>query len=399
MSHLSAGISAHSRAGFLLRRLLSVALFAALLVGMFAQSAQAQTTYVITDGSTVLVHTSSSTDPTAVLLEAGISLGESDTITMQQSGENTEIVIRRAQLVSIQYGSDLMMVGSYGETVGEILARNGIVLTDSDRIDRTLTEQTYDGMIINITRTRYETETIEETIPFETIVYEDATLPDGDQIILTEGSSGTVRTTYQICYENDVEISRTVTAQDVLSEAVDEVILQGPGRSLDDHNFHLSASDAIDYAPAASASGSTGSGSTGSSGGSAVSSAAGSSDSNASYSGASFDGTTVTTVSGEVLTVTKMLSCEATAYTCVGYTGTTATGTTARVGAIAVDPSFIPLGTRLYVVTDDGQYIYGYCTAEDTGGAIKGNIIDLYFNTWDECIQFGQRACTVYVLA
>ena len=70
---------------------------------------------------------------------------------------------------------------------------------------------------------------------------------------------------------------------------------------------------------------------------------------------------------------TKVLSCSATAYTTEGFTEKhNASGNIARVGTVAVDPKVIPLGTALYIVTDDGEYIYGYCIAEDTGGAVKG---------------------------
>lgn len=361
------------------RHLISFALFLAMTAGMFTQSAQAQTTYVITDGSTVLVHTSSATDPTSVLLEAGISLGQSDTITLSDTGERTEIIIQRAQLVSIYNGADLMMVGSYGETVADILSRQGLTLAPLDRIDCRLTDETYDGMVIRITRVRVETVDADEAVPCQAITYEDATLDPGMEVILTEGRDGAVHTTYQVRYENGAEVSREIIAQEIVEEAVDAVVLVSPDREADDHNTHLAASDAIDDTPRASSS--SGTASTG-----------------ASTAQATFSGSTVTTSTGEVLTVRQVLSCEATAYTCPGYVGTTATGTTARVGAIAVDPRVIPLGSKLYIVTNDGAYIYGYCTAEDTGGAIKGNIVDLYFNTWDECIQFGRRACTVYVL-
>ena len=76
----------------------------------------------------------------------------------------------------------------------------------------------------------------------------------------------------------------------------------------------------------------------------------------------------------------------------------TYSGTPARVGAIAVDPNIIPLGSKLYIVSEDGQYVYGYCVAEDTGSAIKGYAVDLYYNYYDECIQFGRRDVTVYVI-
>ncbi len=96
-----------------------------------------------------------------------------------------------------------------------------------------------------------------------------------------------------------------------------------------------------------------------------------------------------------MLSYSSTISVEATAYT---GGGTTATGTSARYGAIAVDCSVIPYGTRMYIVSDDGNWIYGVATAEDCGGAIKGNIIDLYFDDYSTCIQFGRRSCTVYIL-
>ena len=66
------------------------------------------------------------------------------------------------------------------------------------------------------------------------------------------------------------------------------------------------------------------------------------------------------------------------------------------MGTVAVDKSTIPLGTRMYIVAANGSVIYGLAVAEDTG--VKGNKIDLYYDTYDECIQFGRRTCTVYIL-
>lgn len=93
---------------------------------------------------------------------------------------------------------------------------------------------------------------------------------------------------------------------------------------------------------------------------------------------------------GVDFTYTKKMRMQASAYT---YTGRrTATGTQTRVGVVAVDPSIIPLGSRLYI---DG---YGFCRAEDTGGAIKGNKVDLFLPTREDCRQFGRRWVTVYLL-
>ena len=71
--------------------------------------------------------------------------------------------------------------------------------------------------------------------------------------------------------------------------------------------------------------------------------------------------------------------------------GRTAMGTRARVGEIAVDPSVIPLGTNVYI---EGV---GARRAEDTGGNIQGNTIDIYMNTQSECINWGARYVTIYI--
>jgi 3D (Asp-Asp-Asp) domain-containing protein len=52
----------------------------------------------------------------------------------------------------------------------------------------------------------------------------------------------------------------------------------------------------------------------------------------------------------------------------------------------------------MFLVANDGSHIYGVSEAEDCGGAIKGDRIDLYFPTYDECMAFGWRVCTVYLL-
>ena len=71
--------------------------------------------------------------------------------------------------------------------------------------------------------------------------------------------------------------------------------------------------------------------------------------------------------------------------------GITAMGTRARVGEIAVDPRIIPLGTNVYI---EGV---GARRAEDTGGNIKGNTIDIYMDTHAECIRWGVRYVTIYI--
>lgn len=94
----------------------------------------------------------------------------------------------------------------------------------------------------------------------------------------------------------------------------------------------------------------------------------------------------------------KTISVTATAYTadCAGCSGVTATGINLRndrnAKVIAVDPNVIPLGSKVYV---DG---YGYATAGDTGGAIKGNKIDLHMATKQEAMNWGNRTVNVTIV-
>lgn len=81
---------------------------------------------------------------------------------------------------------------------------------------------------------------------------------------------------------------------------------------------------------------------------------------------------------------------------CSSGTGITASGQPATVGrTIGVDPDVISLGAKVKIIFADGsehEYI-----AEDTGSAIKGNIIDLLMNSHEEALKFGRQTCRVYI--
>ncbi|MBQ5696118.1 MAG: 3D domain-containing protein [Clostridium sp.] len=85
---------------------------------------------------------------------------------------------------------------------------------------------------------------------------------------------------------------------------------------------------------------------------------------------------------------------EATAYTgdSITATGTTPIRNEEGLSTIAVDPSVIPLGSKVYIPG------YGEAIASDTGSAIKGNKIDLFFNSKDECAKWGRQNVTLYIL-
>lgn len=97
---------------------------------------------------------------------------------------------------------------------------------------------------------------------------------------------------------------------------------------------------------------------------------------------------------GEPSRYSRSLQMRASAYSSQdpGNGNYTARGNFLRKGLVAVDPGVIPLGTRLYIPG------YGFAVADDTGGAIRGNAIDLAFETRAEALQFGVQMVTVYIL-
>lgn len=89
---------------------------------------------------------------------------------------------------------------------------------------------------------------------------------------------------------------------------------------------------------------------------------------------------------------------QATAYSHTG--NKCSTGVWPKPGYIAVDPKVIPYGTKMYIVSADGKYVYGYAIAADTGGFIKKRPtnVDLFMHTESACKKFGRRDVIIYFL-
>lgn len=343
-------------------RLFSLILPAVVLVMMLSQTAMAKNTYVIKDGSRVVIHTTNATDPARVLNEAGLSLNKDDTFVTQDSQGVSEIMVRRVHTVTVNNCGQISEVVSNNETVEEILSRLHVETTGDVSVSADLSDVTTDGMVITVTRNIEVEEAFTDWLPYATSYVEDDTIPMGVEVVVQEGVSGEKRTVCNVRYTNGLETSRTVISEEVVREPVECIIAVG-----------TAVTDQMQAAE------------------SGIPVVSWSSDSTGQ----------IALPSGEVLTFNNYLDVLATAYTCEGWSspGITATGTIARVGEIAVDPDIIPLGSRLFIRSADGEYIYGVATAEDTGGLINGYRIDLYFDTEDECWTFGARMCEVYFLS
>ncbi len=380
---------------------------------MLSQVAFAKNIYLINDGGRIMLHSTYSTDPTAVLSEVGLELGEEDTYTAQ-TGPVSSITVQRAQVVTVTADGKTVRVSCSGGTVAELLARMGLELGQQDVVSAELDAPVYDGMELYIARSTEKELVYTEALACEVSYCYDPSLPQGEEKVLIEGVDGVLECTASVRYLDGQEVTRTVLSRKVQKQPVDGIVAIGTAveqteplpmpseptkpKPTKPTTTKPAVTKPTEPKPTETKPAPTEYVNTPGNqvGGYVI-------PENPSVpSGADgmpiISGNTITTPQGEVLTFTKKLDCVATAYSCNGEPGITYSGTPARVGAIAVDPSFIPLGTTLYIVTNDGQYIYGIAVAEDIGGAIKGNIIDLYFNTFDECWIFGVRNCSVYVL-
>ena len=379
-------------------RLIAIAVMAAALAGLLSQTVFAQNSYVITDGGNVTVYKSFSTDPDVVLDEAGIELSEEDTYTTTYNDGGYCIDIQRMQTVTVVNQGNRSVMNTYGETVSELLDRMGIELCEDDVLSCDVDMKTYDGMTVKVVRRDVQLLQYEEKIPYETKYYEDPELAPGEEIVLIEGVDGLVRYNAEVTYENGVEVAREILEEDVLTDSVTRLVVRGPNRQITSQpgqNKENAKNEEAEEPTSGSGNGTT-EPTENNTPTTAVPTTP--TETTTAPSAPSASGNTLTTSSGMTYTYTEALTVSCTAYSCGGSPGYTYSGTLARVGAVAVDPNYIPLGTRMYIVSNDGQYVYGYCVAEDIGGGIKGYKIDLYFDTFAECYQFGVRTCTAYIL-
>lgn len=325
-----------------------------LTLTLLTQTVSART-YVITDGDRVVTYCSFATDPGEVLGQMGFSLGERDTYTTEAVEGGSAITIRRAQSVTVHYHGQATQVPSSGETVGELLSRLNLGVTGEDVVSHGMDVVTYDGMELFIDRKIVRQETYCRAIPHEIKRCRDASVPEGVEDVLISGVDGEMQCTATVTYLNGVEIQRKVLRETVLRAPVTEVIGVGAGESLPEPDPEALPVVSDGY---------------------------------------------ITLPTGEVLTYYKSDTIRATAYTHTdeGCDKFTSTGSMVRWGTVAVDPRYIPYGTRMFIMASDGSYVYGLATAEDCGGDIKGDRMDLYMPTREACVDFGRRRCTIYFL-
>ena len=271
------------------------------------------------------------------LKKEGIVLKNKDLVSPsidEEIDKDMKITISSPKSYHIKDGNKTIIAEANGYTVADVLENLNIKLNKLDRVSLPLDEIAKEGMEIKIDRVVVENIENKIEIPFETESRENKDMFEGDKNVITKGEVGQKTESLKNTYVNGVLETTEVLKSEITKDPVKEVVEVGTKKA-----------------------------------------AAAPNGKNAK----------------------RVIVMQATAYD-PSAGSKTAMGTRARVGAVAVDPRVIPLGSKLYIESMDGFASYGYATAEDTGGAIKGNRIDLFYNSNAEANRFGRRNVKVYVL-
>ncbi len=274
---------------------------------------------------------------------------------------NLEIVVYEAKPITINVDGDQITVKSIAQTVGDLLKEQNIVLDADDEVVPSLDTELTKDMVVDVLRVEYVSREAEETVAFETESIKSALYSLGTSKVTQKGVDGTKTVVYEDKVVNGQVASSTVITETVTKEPVKQITTVGTyvsTSSLGNGKIERNGKPISEIALPSK------------------------------YSiGAN-----------NVPTEYKYtISGRAAAYCIPG--GTTSTGKKAKPGYIAVNPKQIPYGTEMWIVSNDGV-VYGYAIAADTGGFVKHGYFtcDLFMNTEDQCIQWGDRGVTIYVL-
>lgn len=234
-------------------------------------------------------------------------------------------------------------------TVQEALTAAGVSLGPWDRTVPALTDLVVDQQKISLIRVDQQLVEEQTVVPYRTVRVASRSMSRGESKEVRPGVNGKLLNTYQVLLENGTQVQKQLVSTVTLVEKQDRMIEEG----------------------------------------------------------------TISTLSrgGQSLRYTKKLTVNASAYTsdvnpATGvaddpWKGLTSSGKKAVAGlTIATDPRVIPTGTRVYVegIDSKGKKYSGVYVAQDTGGAIKGNKIDIFMSSYAECYSFGRRNMIVYIL-
>ncbi|MBE0475602.1 MAG: G5 domain-containing protein [Coriobacteriia bacterium] len=319
---------------------LVAAIVAALAFTGFAWAAHDVT--VIVDGESSRM-SSRAADVRDLLADAGVDHGSGDLVnpsldTPLRGG--LVVTVRHSVPVEVVLGDRAFELDVVGSTVADALIAAGADPTAGITVTPPVDTPLSPGMRVVATDVFVRLIQKERDVPFEVVTIEDPARPRGFREVRHEGERGRLLQVFRVLVTGGEAGEPVLQAERIVERPADRVVVVGTGRS---RGVKVASRAASREAPP---------------------------------------------------THGRRLKVVATAYApgSGGADRTTATGARAGKGVVAVDPSVIPLGTRVYVPG------YGNAVAADTGGSISGNRIDLCFDTRAEAMAWGRRTVTIIIL-
>ena len=326
---------------FLIAALCAISLLTAALVPSVAENS-ASAMYLLANDSYVAVDHPS--------VDVFLTDAQAELISHK---DGNDLALTEGLAVTIHYQSEELTTVTEDESVRDLLTRMQIFPSPLEMVAVAFGEATLD---IEIASEFVFYEHIGTTTEAEVIYQYADDKPDWYEAVIQEGIDGEQSEVYEVIYQDGVETGRHLI--DIIdTEPVPTIIEIGTLSNFANNDDAVASIETNE------------------------------------------DGTGVITLeNGKTVTFSGTRTMRGTAYNSEepGLTNYTYSGTRTHVGVVAVDKKVIPLGTKLYIVSDDGYCVYGFAIAEDTG--VRGNKIDLYMDSIAECIQFGVRQCTVYIL-
>lgn len=287
----------------------------------------------------------------------GVTLQERDTLNYQRTdllADGMRIIISRAFDVAVLDKGETFNLSLTEGTVAQALDLCKLSLEGDDYVTPGPLTPLEPGLTIHVNRVSYRERRVESTLDYETVTKKSSSLDLGKVRVEQEGVEGEKETLYQDKYVNGKKVESIKLQETVLKQPVDEIKIVGtkvvrlrPGLT---PISQLRVPSALQ-----------------------------------------FDGSGMPTNYKEVIVGTAK-----------AYTGDTSTavGIRPKPGYIAVNPKQIPYGSQLWIVSNDGRYVYGYAIAADTGGFVKKKscTVDLFMENEAQCYQWGHRGVTIYVL-
>jgi uncharacterized protein YabE (DUF348 family) len=296
----------------------------------------------------------------AFLEEEGIVVGHNDLFSHAadeplQNNMQLELTTAFPVTVKVDGGEQTVLVAE--ATVSHVLDKLGITLGELDRVEPDITRKLNRGDQVNVVRVEQYLLTERTEVPYREVRRSNTSLDRGELRVVHNGATGLREDTVEITLEDGEEVSVKVVQSEMIRAKQDQVVEIGENTVLSRGGRNVTFQRVYRMAATAYCAGTE-------------------------NSGCPID--------------------EHGHSTCTGKhnNGVTASGRRAIAGngrednphIVAVDTRVIPLGSRLYI---DG---YGFAVAADTGGAIRGNKIDLLFSSHQSALRFGRRTLRVYLL-